>query len=122
MPVKLPPDCVIKFTATWCGPCKAIAPFVDEICQKYSVPLVVVDVDEDEETSRRFKVKAMPTLVFLSDGAEVEALRVVGASRPNIEAGVVALSESLEEKKTNQIPLPLSSEAEVKSGNGRTNR
>ena len=69
MPVKLPPDCVIKFTATWCGPCKAIAPFVDEICQKYNVPLVVVDVDEDEETSRRFKVKAMPSLVFLADGA-----------------------------------------------------
>ena len=70
---------LIKFSAAWCGPCKALVPVLTELATAYGPRLRVVDVDvgDDPDLGERFGVRAMPTLVLWRDGREVG--RVVGA-------------------------------------------
>jgi len=70
---------ILYFSATWCGPCKAIKPkfkkFVEQMGDRVSV--AHIDVDSDPRTSL-YSVRSVPTFVFLKDGKEVE--RVVGGN------------------------------------------
>lgn len=60
---------VIDFFATWCGPCKKVAPMYEEMAKVYSsVTFLKVDVDESNEVAEMFDVRAMPTFVILKDG------------------------------------------------------
>lgn len=58
--------CIIDFYATWCGPCKALAPILDEIALKYDGKLYVykVDVDEQADLATAFGIRSVPTLLF----------------------------------------------------------
>ena len=71
---------LIDFFAEWCGPCKMMAPVLDEVARDYAGTLKVVKVDVDEagETAARFGVTAMPTFVLVKNGRE--AFRRVGAA------------------------------------------
>jgi thioredoxin 1 len=64
---------LIDFYATWCGPCKMMAPVIDEIAKDYAGKLKVVKIDVDEagETAASMGVTAMPTFVVVRDGQEV---------------------------------------------------
>jgi thioredoxin 1 len=64
---------LIDFYATWCGPCKMMAPVIDEVAKDYAGKLKVVkiDVDEASETAAAMGVTAMPTFIVLKDGQEV---------------------------------------------------
>ena len=68
---------VIDFWATWCGPCKMIAPIVAEIAEEYEGKVKVgkVDVDEQGELAAKFGVMSIPTVVLIKDG-EVAATSV----------------------------------------------
>jgi thioredoxin 1 len=61
---------MIDFWAAWCGPCKAIAPVVDEIAVQYTGKLKVVkmDVDRNAATPQRYGVRGIPTLLLIKDG------------------------------------------------------
>jgi thioredoxin 1 len=60
---------VVDFTATWCGPCKAIAPKFEEFSNKYKKwTFCKVDVDSASDISDEYSVSAMPTFVFIKDG------------------------------------------------------
>jgi len=64
---------VVDFFATWCGPCKVIAPQVEEL--EKTMPNVVflkVDVDECEDVAMQYKVSAMPTFMFFKNGDKLE--------------------------------------------------
>ena len=76
---------VIDFSATWCGPCKAIAPFFQELCQTTpeGVIFVKVDVDENPETAAEYSVSAMPTFVFIKNGEVVD--RLMGANPQRLQ-------------------------------------
>ncbi len=64
---------VIDFYATWCGPCKMLAPVFEEVAAKYpDVTFVKVNVDEDEELARKFRISVIPTLVFVKNGEAVK--------------------------------------------------
>ncbi|MGH9164500.1 MAG: thioredoxin [Acidimicrobiales bacterium] len=70
---------LVDFWAEWCGPCKLIAPILQEIATEQAGKLRVakVDVDENLEVARRFEVMSIPTLILFKDG--VPKLRMVGA-------------------------------------------
>ena len=71
----------IKFTATWCGPCKRIAPEFKRLATEYPEnAFVEVDVDECTELSRKFGITAMPTFVAYSEKTDV--LEVVRGANP----------------------------------------
>jgi len=70
---------LVDFWAEWCGPCKAMAPILEEIAgeRQGSLKIVKVDVDANLEVARRFEVMSIPTLILFKDGAP--QLRLVGA-------------------------------------------
>ncbi len=61
---------LVDFWASWCGPCKAIAPIVDELATKYAGQLKVakVNVDQNSATPSRYGVRGIPALLFFKDG------------------------------------------------------
>ena len=66
---------VIDFFATWCGPCKHIAPKFEELSKTYSsIQFLKVDVDQSDELAEQFSIRAMPTFVFLVDGQVVQKI------------------------------------------------
>lgn len=67
---------LIDFYATWCGPCKMLAPIIEELAPKYEgkVKIVKLDVDENPHTAEQFSVQSIPTLVFIKNGKELERL------------------------------------------------
>ena len=67
---------LVDFWATWCGPCKMLAPTIDAIATEYKERVVVgkVDVDESEALARRFGIMSIPTLFLFKDGEVVEKL------------------------------------------------
>ncbi|XP_010539941.1 PREDICTED: thioredoxin H2-like isoform X1 [Tarenaya hassleriana] len=75
---------VIDFTASWCGPCKMMAPVFQGLAEKFTdVEFVKIDVDEVPDVAREFGVQAMPTFVLVKRGREVD--RVVGAKKDELE-------------------------------------
>jgi thioredoxin len=79
---------VVDFWAAWCGPCRMIAPIIDELAaERTDVTFAKLNVDENPRTSAQFGVQGIPLLIFFRNGAE--AGRVVGAvPRAQIEAAI----------------------------------
>jgi thioredoxin 1 len=70
---------LVDFWAEWCGPCKAIAPILDEIADENAGKLTIakLNVDQNPETAMRFDVMSIPTLILFKDGQPQK--RLVGA-------------------------------------------
>ena len=70
---------VVDFWATWCAPCRMIAPILDQLATEYAgkVTVTKLDVDQNVRTATRFNVRSIPTLLFFKDGKLVD--QVVGA-------------------------------------------
>ncbi|KAK7287091.1 hypothetical protein RIF29_00125 [Crotalaria pallida] len=87
---------IANFSATWCGPCKIIAPYYSELSEKYtSLMFLLVDVDELADFSTSWDIKATPTFFFLKDGEEVDKL--VGANKPELQRKVAAINDLVPE-------------------------
>ena len=70
---------LVDFWAAWCGPCRAIAPAIEEIAGEYAgkLKVVKVDTDENQDIAVKFQVMSIPTLMVFKGGKVVE--RVIGA-------------------------------------------
>ncbi|XP_078533720.1 thioredoxin-like isoform X1 [Lissotriton helveticus] len=81
---------VIDFTASWCGPCRAIAPAFQKLSTEYrGVVFLKVDVDDHPVLAERYRIAAMPTFVFIKDFKKVATVR--GANEAAIKAKLSAL-------------------------------
>lgn len=66
---------VIDFWATWCGPCKMMAPVVEEVAKDYpDVRVCKVNVDEEPELSNAFKIVSIPTIVVIKNGEIIDSV------------------------------------------------
>ena len=64
---------VVDFFATWCAPCKMLAPVLEEVASEMGeVKVLKIDVDESPETATKYGVQSIPTIKIFKDGAEVE--------------------------------------------------
>lgn len=72
---------VVDFWAAWCGPCKHIAPAVEELAREYEgrVSICKCNVDEASEVPLEYGIRSIPTLLFFKDGKQISGLRIVGA-------------------------------------------
>jgi len=76
---------VVDFTASWCGPCKSIAPFFEELAAKYpEIEFVKIDVDELEDVAGECGISAMPTFQVYSNGVKVSEM--TGADKEKLAA------------------------------------
>jgi thioredoxin 1 len=82
---------LIDFWAEWCGPCKMIGPIVEELAEEYKDRAVItkLNVDENNDTSMKFGIRNIPTLIFLKNGEVVEK-KVGGMSKPDLKAVIEA--------------------------------
>jgi len=78
---------LVDYWAEWCGPCKMIAPVLDEIARDYGDRLKVckLNIDENEATAPKYNVRGIPTLMLFKDG-NVEATKVGALSKAQLTA------------------------------------
>lgn len=78
---------LVDFWAEWCGPCKMIAPILEEVAKDYSGKLKIakVNVDENSEVPKKFGIRGIPTLILFKNG-NVEATKVGALSKSQLTA------------------------------------
>jgi thioredoxin 1 len=83
---------MIDFWAVWCGPCRMIAPTVEELAKEYAgkIKVLKLNTDENPDIASKYKIMGIPTIIFIKNGQEAD--RIVGAvPKPQLKAKIDAL-------------------------------
>ena len=80
---------LVDFWATWCGPCLAVAPLLEQLAGEFAgkARITKVDVDQNQKTAMRFNIRSIPSILFFKDGRHVDT--VVGAVPKPVLAGKI---------------------------------
>ncbi|MDO4427252.1 MAG: thioredoxin [Moraxella sp.] len=80
---------LVDFWATWCGPCRAIAPALEQLAEEYQgrAKIVKVDVDANPESAARFGIRSIPTLYVFKNGEEVNSM-IGGRPKSELAAAI----------------------------------
>lgn len=99
---------VIDFCANWCGPCKIIAPKLEELATQYADRAVVlkVNVDENEEITVEYNITSMPTFVFIKDGEVLEVF--VGGNSDKLAKTIEKYVSIVDDQE--ELPLTVETE------------
>ncbi|KAA6323606.1 Thioredoxin-1 [termite gut metagenome] len=83
---------VIDFWATWCGPCRMIAPLVEELAEQYKekVTICKCDVDSNDALAAKYGIRNIPTLLFIKNG-EIQDKQVGATDKATLEEKIKAL-------------------------------
>lgn len=67
---------VVDYTASWCGPCRVIAPLIDKLAETYEsrAKVVKVDLDKNKESAKKYGIKSIPAVLIFKNGEVVETL------------------------------------------------
>ena len=78
---------LVDYWAEWCGPCKMIAPILEEVASEYGekVKVCKMNIDENQETPPRYGIRGIPTLILFKNG-EVEATKVGALSKTQLQS------------------------------------
>lgn len=84
---------VIDFWATWCGPCMALSPIIDELAEEFADQVVIgkYNVDEETELSGQYRIMSIPTILFFKNGEQVRDLRMTGATKETLRERIEKL-------------------------------
>jgi thioredoxin 1 len=83
---------MVDFWAVWCGPCRMIAPTVEELAKEYEgrIKVAKLNTDENPDIASRYKIMGIPTIMFFKDGEKVD--QIVGAvPKPQLKAKIESL-------------------------------
>ena len=94
---------LLDFWAEWCGPCKMIAPILDEIASEYRdrIKVAKINIDENPQTPPKFGIRGIPTLILFKNGT-VEAQKVGAVSKSQLAAFLDSNLELVERHKERQ--------------------
>ncbi|MFP6776677.1 MAG: thioredoxin TrxA [PS1 clade bacterium] len=78
---------LVDFWAEWCGPCKAVAPVLDEIAEEYDGKIIIakLNVDENDQTPPKYGIRGIPTMLLFKDGV-VEATKMGALSKAELSS------------------------------------
>jgi thioredoxin 1 len=82
---------LVDFWAQWCGPCKALAPVLDEIADEYDGKVIIakVNIDENDQTPPKYGIRGIPTILLFSNGV-VQATKMGALSKAELSAFIDA--------------------------------
>lgn len=67
---------VVDFTATWCGPCRLIAPFIDKLATEYGdrAGVFKLDIDKNKDSAKKYQIRSIPAVLYFKDGELVDKI------------------------------------------------
>lgn len=80
---------LVDFFATWCGPCRMIAPLIEQVAEEYEGKAVVakIDIDEEQELATQYGIESIPTVILFKDGEPINV--EVGAHQKDFYANLI---------------------------------
>tara|TARA_E500000178_G_C16767615_1_gene637637 strand:+ start:205 stop:558 length:354 start_codon:yes stop_codon:yes gene_type:complete len=115
--MNIPDICVLKFSASWCGPCKAISPYIEELKKEYpTVKVIEIDADENQELCKKYTITKLPSFVFLN---KTEKKTIVGIDKTTLNLNFIRTYKAMNSNQIEMFDIPEDQTARVNVSNSK---